>query len=84
MKGTGHTGTIHAIYTRHGSSNQNITSAVKAGTYSTGLVDPGDHVQIIVRVTVDANAGPGTKFLITTKSAGSSPDTVKAVVTTHN
>lgn len=84
VKGTGDTGSIHAKYIKRGSSSPNITSAVKAGRFHTGLIDPGEYVRIIVKISVDPNSGPGTKFVVTAKSAGADPDAVKAVVTTHN
>jgi hypothetical protein len=86
VKATGGTGAIHAHFHQVGlSSPYDVTPGVKAGTHHTGLIRPGEYVTFSVGLYVDNNAGPGTSFLITTKSSsGTEPDAVKAVVTTHS
>ena len=86
VKVAGGTSAIHAHFHQVGLNDPyDVTPGVKAGTHHTGLIDPGEYVTFSVGLYVDNNAGPGTSFLITAKSAsGTQPDAVKAIVTTHN
>ena len=86
VKAAGGTAAIQAHYHQIGvSSPWDITDAIRAGTFNTGPIDPGEHTSIGVNIYVDNNAGPGSSFLITTRSAsGTQPDAVKAIVRTHN
>jgi hypothetical protein len=86
VKATGGTTAIHAHYHQIGvSSPWDITSAVRAGTFNTGTIDPRESTVIGVSIYANTNSGPGTSFLITTRSVtGTQPDAVKAIVTTHN
>jgi hypothetical protein len=86
VKATGGTSAIHAHYHQVGvNSPYDVTNAVNAGTFNTGVIEPGEATVISVGIYVDNNSGPGTSFLITTSSGGGAkPDAVKAVVTTHD
>lgn len=63
----------------HGATN--VTSQVRAGTYSTGSLAPGAHVTIRVVITVALGSANSRTFLISARSLPGVPvDAVKAIV----
>jgi hypothetical protein len=86
VKATGGTQAIHAHYHQIGvNSPWDITDDVRAGTFKTGMLDPGESTVIGVNIYANNNSGPGTSFLITTRSAGGTQkDAVRAIIKTHN
>ena len=83
VKGTGGASGIRATYFRS-SSGANITSAVKAGTYSSRIIAPKSTILLRVRIDVAKLSAAGTTFVVTTRSVtGTQPDAVRAVISTH-
>jgi hypothetical protein len=61
-----------------------ITSAVKAGTYSTGAIAARNNVEVRMVVTVAKASAASATFVVRLASvAGTTPDAVRAVVTAH-
>jgi hypothetical protein len=75
------TGTASGFSVAYFTGTTNVTTQVKAGTFSTGRLAPGAHRTIRVVVKVAATSAASATFLIRATSApGTQPDAVKAVV----
>ncbi len=78
IKGTGGAGGITVRYYRGAT---NITTAVKAGTYGTGLVAPRGSITLKMAVDVAASSATIGSFLVQQTSVPGTPiDAVKAIV----
>jgi hypothetical protein len=78
ITGTGGATGIVASYHR---GTSNITAAVRAGTYSTGLIPPRGAVLLRMAVTVANSSAMSATFVVSARSqTGTSPDGVRAIV----
>lgn len=77
LESTGHAKGFSAIYTVAGT---NVTSQIKAGTFTTGTLLPGETVTVKLVVNVANSAGNSVSFLIKATGNGVPTDAVKAVV----
>jgi hypothetical protein len=81
VKGSGAARGITVQYFR---GTTNITAAVKTGTYSSGAIAARNSVAIRMVVTVAKTSAPSGTFLVRLSSLpGTTPDAVRAVVTTR-
>jgi adenosylcobinamide amidohydrolase len=65
-------------------STANITSGVKAGTYSSGAIAAGNSVVIRMDVTAAKTSAATATFLVRLASLpGTTSDAVRAIVTAH-
>jgi len=84
VKATGGASGINDTYFRT-SSGANITSAVRAGTYNTGVIAPRGTIKLRIRIQVSNTSASGTTFVVKTSSvAGTAPDAVRAIVKTFS
>ena len=75
------TGGARGITVRYYRGATNVTTAVKAGTYSTGAIAARGSVTLKVVVTVaKSSASSGTFLVKATSLSGTPPDAVKAIV----
>ena len=77
VKGTGTAKGFTVTYFRGAT---NVTTQVKAGTFSTGSLAPGAHVTLKMVVKLSAASAATGSFLVKATSPGTPPDAVKAVV----
>ena len=75
------TGGARGITIRYYRGSTNVTTAVKAGTYSTGSIAARGSVTLKLVVTVaSSSASSGTFLVKATSLSGTPPDAVKAIV----
>jgi len=75
------TGSARGYTVRYYRGTTNITTAVKAGTYSTGAVGPRSAITLKVVVTVARSSAASVSYLVkATSVAGTPSDAVKAIV----
>ena len=74
------TGSARGFYVRYYRGSTDVTSRVKAGTYSTGTIAPRAAITLRVKVTLSRTSASSGTFLIKASSvAGTPADAVKAV-----
>jgi hypothetical protein len=82
LKGTG-AATGYTLKFINFANNANITAAVKSGTFSTGILAPGQSFAMKMVVTLAGNAASTGTFTVKASSrAGTPPDAVKGIVKT--
>jgi hypothetical protein len=80
LKGTGAASGYTVTYTDYYNNNANITGAVRNGTFSTGMIAPGQYFTMKMMVKVSPNAAATATFAVIAGSAGTPKDVVKGIV----
>ena len=75
------TGGARGITVRYFKGSSNVTTAVKAGTWSTGSIAARGALTLKMVVTVASSSASSTSFLVKVSSVSGTPaDAVKAIV----